>query len=68
MADSLSILTQGYALEGKPPFKNGYLYLLHNITDYYRLLHNITDIAPNQGHITEKIDRKTGVLEWSNWK
>ncbi len=58
MADSLSISTQGYALEGKPLLKNGYLYLLHNITN----------IAPNQGRITEKIDKKTGILEWSNWK
>jgi hypothetical protein len=57
MADSLSILTQGYIPEGKPIYKDGYLYLLHNIFD----------IAPNQGHITEKIDFKSGVLEWSNW-
>lgn len=57
MADSLSILTQAYIPEGKPIYKDGYLYLLHNIFD----------IAPNQGHITEKIDFKSGVLEWSNW-
>lgn len=57
MADGLSTLTQAYNLEGKPIYKDGYFYLLHNIFD----------MAPNQGHIIEKIDYRTGATDWKKW-